>query len=135
MLRLREQAEALLAQLATVPGLNLVNMLEGVDIDETRRPGVLPMAQLLLSADPTSFMNGRLSAKVFWSVLITAKTMAGANGLMALVDAVLDALGGFRPITGSRSLLPEKIEFVDRGEQASAYVVTFSAVQDAKNFT
>jgi hypothetical protein len=65
-------------------------------------------------------------------VIVTAKSLLGAKGHLAMIDGLLDVLSGFSPEGTIRPLAPVKIEFFDRiGEQASAYTVTFSTLQRA----
>lgn len=130
MLMLREQAEAILTKLREIPSLNFVDLTEDVD-GEARRPKVYPAAQLVLSAEPTSFDARSISAKTSWTVLVLAKDIGGEHGLMAMVDAVLDQLTGFQPVVGVGLLVPAKVEFIDRNSGIAAYAVTFTTKQNA----
>jgi len=130
MLMLREQAEAILEKLRDIPGLNFVDLTEEID-GEARRPVVYPAAQLVLSAEPTSFDQRSISAKTSWTVLVMAKTIVGEHGLMAMVDAVLDALSGFQPVVGTALLAPTKVEFIDKSSGIAAYAVTMATRQNA----
>ena len=131
MLQLREQAEAILGQLGAINGIHTVGLLEGIDLEELRRPGVLPMAQLMLGVETVQQGGRTVSARTAWTVLVTAKTVGGRVELLGLVDDVLDALRGFQPVLGMRALVPVKVEFVDRGSEAAAYALTFAAPQAA----
>lgn len=130
MLMLREQAEAILARLREIPGLNFVDLTEEVDSD-ARRPVVYPAAQLVLSVDPTGFDPRSISAMTSWAVLVLAKNISGEHGLMAMVDAVLDALNGFQPVVGVSPLVPKKVEFIDKSSGIAAYSVTMTTRQNA----
>jgi len=131
MLKLREQAEAILAQLKNIGALNQVVMIDGFEEAKPRRPVALPMAELVLASSDVGIDYRQTGAGTSWGVLVTARRMAGENGLVELVDLVLDNLNGFVPIQGSSPLSPVKVEFVDRGgvDEASSYALTFFATQ------
>lgn len=131
MLKLRDQATAILTALRRVSGINTVGLLEGIDLTELRRPGVLPMAQLMLSVDTGQEGGRTVSARTSWTVLVTARGVDSGAELLGLVDDVLDALRGLQPVVGMRPLVPKKVEFVDRGSEAAAYALTFAAPQAA----
>jgi hypothetical protein len=132
MLKLTEQAEALVARLKTIDLFNQVGFLESIE-GAGLRPAVLPMAQVVLAETSVKLDHGQISANVSWGVLVTAKRMAGPGGLLALVDQVLNELSGFQAVVGARQLAPVKIEFIDRGggDEASSYALTFTAIQTA----
>lgn len=132
MLNLLAQANSILARMVNVVGLNQVDLIESLD-DVDSRPCVMPMAQLLLqSAVPKQPENKITDVGTAWTVIITAKSLLGPKGHLEMIDGLLDVLSGFQPDGTIRPLVPMKVEFFDRiGEQASAYIVTFSTVQRA----
>jgi len=132
MLNLAAQAESIIARMATVSGLNQVDQIDTLD-DVDRQPMVMPMAQLLLKeATPKTPENKISDVATSWVVIVTAKSLLGPKGHLAIIDSLLDVVSGFQPTGALRPLAPVKIEFFDRiGEEASAYTVTFSTVQRA----
>lgn len=132
MLDLANQAQSILDRMATIVGLNTVDLIESID-DVERRPTVMPMAQLILGkALPATPENKTTTVDTSWMIVITAKSLLGAKGHMAIIDSLLDVLTGYQPAGTIRPLVPVKIEFFDRiGEVASAYTVTFATIQRA----
>lgn len=132
MLSLSAQAQSIIDRMSTISGLNTVDLVESLD-DVESRPMVLPMAQLILGkAVSTTPENKITTVDTSWTVVVTAKSLTGAKGHMAIIDGLLDVLTGFQPTGALRPLVPVKIEFFDRiGEVASAYTVTFSTLQRA----
>jgi len=132
MLNLLAQANSILTQMATVAGLNQTDLIESID-DVERQPYVLPMAQLLLHQAVPKLPENKISdVNTSWTVIVTARSLLGVKGHLAMIDGLLDVLSGFQPEGTIRPLSPVKIEFLDRvGEQASAYAVTFSTLQRA----
>lgn len=132
MLNLVTQASSILARMATITGLRQTDLIESLDNIDSQ-PYVLPMAQLLLGSAVPKIPENKISdVDTSWVVVITAKSLLGASGHLAIIDALLDALSGFKPTGSIRPLAPVKVEFLDRvSEQASAYTVTFSTLQRA----
>ena len=131
MLQLREQAEAILEQLKTIPGLSQVEYLDSDD-DLDNRPSRMPAAALVLGqAVPGGPENMTTTVKVTWVVFVKGKNMTGPSGLLAMTDSVLGALSGFQALAGTRPLAPAGVELHERNGEIAIYAIAFQSIQRA----
>ncbi|MGV0961861.1 MAG: hypothetical protein ACOYB1_18705 [Limnohabitans sp.] len=133
MFSIVEQADAILARLATIAGVNQIDIAEFIDNLENR-PRTLPAVSLLPPAGkPKKQQNVIIEADNSWMVVIIAKSIIGPIGHLALMDSVLDALSGFQHISGIKPLVPVEWGLMNEriGEMSFASFVTFSTSQVA----
>jgi hypothetical protein len=126
------QAEAILARLQSVLGANQVDLLEVMGmIDE--KPRVLPSLSLVPpKGKPLNPENKIITAENSWTVVIVARSIFGAQGHLALMDAVCDALGGYQPPGAIKPLVPVDWGLLnERLEAGIASQVTFISSQRA----
>ena len=132
MLQLSDQATAIVTQLKTITTLAQVDYVES-NRDTTRRPYMLPMAQVVLSKAVLAKPGNRVSTTdTAWAVIVVAKDMVGENGLLDLVDAVLEKLSGFTAVAGMLPLVPASVEYIERVAEAASYSLIFTTSQQAR---
>ena len=132
MLALSEQATAILARIATIPGFNQVEYLDD-EAEVELRPANYPAAQLVMArVDMSGQANRGVDADSRWTGLVTGKRMGGQAGILVLIDALLDTLCGFALAGNVLPLYPKEIEYVKNVNQASVYAVTFTTSQRGK---
>ena len=132
MFNLLAQAEAILARLQAVTGVNHVDLVEIIGmVDE--KPRVYPSLSLVPpKGKPLSPENKIITAENAWTVVIVARSTLGLQGHLALMDAVCDALGGYQPPGAIKPLVPVDWGLLnERLEAGIASQVTFISSQRA----
>jgi hypothetical protein len=130
LLNIDAQAQAIVDRLREFSDWNMVTYLEQDDKEASGTPVKMPCLHVIL--DNESFVihgNKRITAQPEWLIIVRAKAVPGKTGMLALVDLVLDALDGFRPVEEQKPLEPKNIQYLRQYGEATAYAVTFGASQ------
>lgn len=132
MFNFNDQAEAIIARLQAVTGVNQVDLVEIIGaIDE--KPRTYPSLSLVPpKGKPQNPENKIVTAENAWTVVIVARSTLGAVGHLALMDAVLDALAGYQPPGAIKPLVPVDWGLLnERLDAGLASQVTFVSNQRA----
>lgn len=128
MFNLGSQAAAVFAKLkAGVPALQTVAYL-----DEAAQSSDYSVAMpcAFVALEKVGGSAGKLvslSSDATWVVIVRGRRLEGADGLLAVIDAVVCALHGFNPGVGSGSLRFAGVDYYKDVAQSVSYAVRFEA--------
>jgi hypothetical protein len=106
MFDLEEQGESIKARLGAVAGLNQIERSEFYASIEGR-PRALPSASIILLPGKREDQGHKIiTIANMWMVAIAARNAFGAQGHYALMDSVIETLGGFQPQGTTKPLSP-----------------------------
>ncbi len=132
MLDLANYAQGIVDLLITSGVSRTVRYLD-TDTQAKEYPAVYPACFVALDGvRDIEVANNRTRARVVWAVVVMGKRFDGDRGLMAVVDAALDALSGVSPGDGQRPLALVDIRFQEITAEAASYVIRLASTVTAQ---
>ena len=119
------QAETIVSALDAIPEIGTVAYVDE-DRQSARYPVAMPAAfvamEKLAAASPR---NRSSAAEIVWAVIVRGKRLNGTDGIMPIVDLVVDTLVGLQTIDGAIPLKLIEVVYYDQQAESVAYAVRF----------
>ena len=132
MFDLTANAQGIVDRLTIAGVARTVRYLD-TDTQAKEYPAVYPACFVALDGvRDVEVANSRTRARVVWAVVVIGKRFDGDKGLMAVVDAALDALSGVSPVDGQRPLALVDIRFQEITAEAASYVIRMASTVTAQ---